>query len=210
MILIGQFDSPFVRRVGIALKLYRIPFEHRPWSTFGDAGKIRPYNPLTRVPTLVLDDGEVLIDTFAILDYLDERVGPSRALIAESGPERRRALKVCALASGLADKAVSLIYERGLHTQTSQVWIDRCRAQIGAGFDALEAERSGRASPWWSGDSIGHGDIAVACVIRLTREVHADLFDFARWSALLAHAERCEARPEFQEISQPFAAPARA
>ena len=61
MILIGQYDSPFVRRVGIALTLYGMAFEHRPWSVFGDTEKIRPYNPLVRVPTLVLDDGEVLI-----------------------------------------------------------------------------------------------------------------------------------------------------
>src|ERR1043165_7884227 len=67
MILIGQYDSPFVRRVGIALTLYGFAFEHKPWSTFGDADKIRPYNPLTRVPTLVLDDGEVLIDSTVIL-----------------------------------------------------------------------------------------------------------------------------------------------
>src|SRR3954447_88930 len=95
MILIGQFDSPFVRRVGIALRLYDLPFEHRPWSTFGDADKIAPYNPLRRVPTLVLDDGEMLIESTAILDHLDETVGPSRAMIAESGPPRREALKVC-------------------------------------------------------------------------------------------------------------------
>ena len=61
MILIGQYDSPFVRRVGIALTLYGLPFEHKPWSTFGDAEKIRPYNPLTRVPTLVLDDRDGIV-----------------------------------------------------------------------------------------------------------------------------------------------------
>ena len=77
MILIGQYDSPFVRRVGIALTLYGLPFEHRPWSTFGDAEKIRPYNPLIRVPTLVLDDGEVLIESHIILDYLDSLVPPT-------------------------------------------------------------------------------------------------------------------------------------
>ena len=82
MILIGQFDSPFVRRVAIALRLYDLPFEHRPWSTFGDADKIAPYNPLRRVPTLVFEDGEVLIESTAILDYLDEVVGPSKAMIA--------------------------------------------------------------------------------------------------------------------------------
>ena len=63
MFLIGQYDSPFVRRVAIALRLYDLPFEHRPWSTFGDADKIAPYNPLRRVPTLVLDSGEALIES---------------------------------------------------------------------------------------------------------------------------------------------------
>jgi glutathione S-transferase len=79
MILIGQYDSPFVRRTAIALRLYGLPFEHRPWSTFGEADKIAPYNPLRRVPTLVLDGGETLIESFAILDYLDELVGPDKA-----------------------------------------------------------------------------------------------------------------------------------
>jgi glutathione S-transferase len=78
MFLIGQYDSPFVRRTAIALRLYGLPFEHRPWSTFGDADKIAPYNPLLRVPVLVLDDGEALIDSAAILDHLDETVGHDR------------------------------------------------------------------------------------------------------------------------------------
>eukprot|EP01036_Dinobryon_divergens_P061241 gene61241-81638_t len=71
MILIGQYDSPFVRRVGIALTLYEQAFEHRPWSAWGDADQLRALNPLTRVPTLVLDEGDVLIDSHSILDYLD-------------------------------------------------------------------------------------------------------------------------------------------
>ena len=58
MILIGQFDSPFARRVGIAMRLYGLSFEHRPWSVFGDAEKIAQYNPLMRVPTLVMENGE--------------------------------------------------------------------------------------------------------------------------------------------------------
>ena len=86
MILIGQYDSPFVRRVGIALTLYRLPFEHRPWSTFADAEKIRPYNPLTRVPTLVLDDGEVLIESHSILDYLDSLMPAAERLFPAAEP----------------------------------------------------------------------------------------------------------------------------
>ena len=114
MFLIGQYDSPFVRRTAIALKLYGIPFEHRPWSTFGDADKIAPYNPLLRVPVLVLDGGEALVDSAVILDHLDETVGPERAMLARSGPARRKQLRTIALATGLGDKAVSLIYERVL------------------------------------------------------------------------------------------------
>jgi glutathione S-transferase len=110
MFLIGQYDSPFVRRVAIALRLYGLALEHKPWSTFGDADKIAPYNPLRRVPTLVLDDGEALIESTVILDYLDELVGPEKAMLPRSGAERRHHLRICALASGLGDKAVSLRY----------------------------------------------------------------------------------------------------
>src|SRR5579875_3132761 len=115
MILIGQYDSPFVRRVAIALHLYGLSYEHRPWSTFGDGEKLAAYNPLRRVPTLVLDDGQVLIESGAILDCLDEQAGDAARLIASRGPARRAALKLCALATGLCDKMVSLVYERVLH-----------------------------------------------------------------------------------------------
>jgi glutathione S-transferase len=207
MILIGQFDSPFVRRVGIALKLYGLEYEHRPWSTFRDADRIAPFNPLRRVPTLVLEDGEVLIESAAILDYLDERVGIAKALMADSGVARRQALKTCALATGLADKAVSLVYERALHSETSDVWIARCQGQIGSVLDVLEADRSRRTSAFWFGESINHADVAVACALRFLREAHAALFNDARWPNLVAHAQRCEALPAFQAVKQEFIPP---
>jgi glutathione S-transferase len=202
MILIGQYDSPFVRRVAIALRLYGLPFEHRPWSTFGDADRIAPFNPLRRVPTLLLEGGEALIESTAILDYIDELVGPEKAMIADSGPQRRQSLKICALGSGLADKAVSLIYERVLRKDQLQLWVDRCQAQIGGVLDVLESERGAVAAPWWFGERIGHADIMVACALRFTGEAHPALFGAARYPALSAHAARCEALPAFVEIVQ--------
>lgn len=130
MILIGQYDSPFVRRVGIALTLYEMPFEHRPWSTFGDADKIRPYSPLTRVPTLVLDNGEVLIESHSILDYLDSLVPPAKEMFPSTEPARHQALKIAALATGMGEKAVSLFYEKRFHKEVSKLWIERCQSQI--------------------------------------------------------------------------------
>jgi glutathione S-transferase len=204
MILIGQFDSPFVRRVGIALDIYGLPYEHRTWSTFGDADRLASFNPLRRVPTLVPDDGEPLIDSVTILDWLDETVGPERALIAQHGPGRRAALKVCALATGLANKAVSLLYERIPHEETSQIWVDRCLTQIADVLNALEADRATRPGAYWFGEKIGHADIAVACTIRFTREAHPGLFDPLRWTALAAHAARCEGLERFRHIVQPL------
>jgi glutathione S-transferase len=207
MILIGQYDSPFVRRTAIAMTLYGVAFEHRPWSTWGDGDALAKLNPLRRVPTLVMDDGEVLMESGAILDMLDERAGPDNALIARSGPQRRHALRICALSTGLADKAVSLFYEGLLHEAPSQTWIDRCRGQIGDVLTALETERAASMGPWWFGERIGHADIAAACGIRFVKEAHAGLFDAARWPALAAHAEACEALPAFQTICQPLIPP---
>ncbi len=207
MILIGQFDSPFVRRVAIAARLYGIPFEHRPWSTFGDAEKIAPFNPLRRVPTLVLDDGEALVESTVILDYLDELAGPDKALIAPRGPERRHALKISALAMGLGDKSVSLLYERVLRKDALKLWVERCESQIGGVLAVLEKERAAVKTPYWFGERIGHADIAVACVLRMSREAHPGLFDAARYPALAVHAARCEALPPFQEIVQPLSPP---
>jgi len=207
MILIGQYDSPFVRRVGIALVLYGLPFEHRPWSTFADADKIRPYNPLVRVPTLVLDDGEVLIESHSILDYLDSLVPADRKLYPFTEPARHRALKIAALATGLADKSVSLFYEMRLHGQVSDVWVNRCRAQIAGVLVALEADRARRGGAYWFGDRIGHADIAVTAALSFLSEVHPSLIGLVDFPALGAHVGRLEALPAFEAIRQPFIAP---
>jgi glutathione S-transferase len=202
MFLIGQYDSPFVRRVAIAMRLYGIAYDHKPWSTFGDADKIAPYNPLRRVPTLVLDDGEALIESTMILDYLDDRVGADRAMIARSGDARRRQLRICALALGLGDKGVSLLYERVLRKDRPlELWVERCTAQISGVLEMLEKERAAVKTPYWFGENVGHADIAVACVLRFAGEAHPALFD-ERYPALKAHSARCEALPPFQEIVQ--------
>jgi glutathione S-transferase len=207
MILIGQYDSPFVRRVGIALTLYGLAFEQWPWSIFADADRIRPYNPLTRVPTLILDDGSVLIESHLILDHLDNLAAPDRALFPRSEPDRHRALKVAALATGMADKAVSLFYEKRLHKEVSDVWVERCRGQIASVLSALEADRAARPDAYWFGDRIGHADIAVAVVLRFVGEAHPGLMELADYPALTSHAARLESLPVFREIIQPFIPP---
>ena len=108
---------------------------------------------------------------------------------------------------GLGDKGVSLLYERVLRKEKQlDLWVERCKSQISGVLEVLEKERAAVKTPYWSGENIGHADIAVACVLRFTGEAHPALFD-ARYPALKAHSERCEALPPFQEIVQPLAPP---
>lgn len=204
MILLGQYDSPFVRRVAIALRLYGIDYEHRPWSVWGDADKIAAFNPLRRVPTLVLDDGTCLIESAAILDALDDEIDPARLLCPRAGLVRRECLRVSALATGLADKAVTLFYEPLMHHDPSERMVERCVRQIGDVLRVLEDDRRRRDSTFWLGPSLSHADIAVACALRFTCEAHPDRFDLTPWPALARHAQTCEALPVFQEIVQPL------
>ncbi len=208
MILIGQYDSPFVRRVGIALTLYGMAFEHRAWSVFGDAERLRAYNPLMRVPTLVLEDGFALIDSASILDHLDSLVPPDRALCPDVEPARRHVMQATALATGLAEKAVALFYEIRMHPNPSPAWSARCADQITTTLSAIEAARAAVDGPYWCGTRITHADIALTCAWRFLADAHGMRFDLAPYSATATHARWFEASPAFQAIAQDFTAPA--
>jgi len=206
MILIGQYDSPFVRRVGIALTLYGMAFEHRPWSTFGEADLIRPLNPLTRVPTLVAD-GVALTDSHVILAEIDARVPAERALMPASPQARLAARRVIGLATGLADLAVGLFYEMRLHDHVSAALVARRRGQIAATAAAMEAEAGARPAPFLFEDRIGHADIALAAALRFLAEAHRGLVPREAIPGLAARCAALEALAPFRAISQPFIPP---
>jgi len=208
MILIGQYDSPFVRRVGIALSLYGLAFAHRPWSVMGETERIAALNPLVRVPTLLLDDGEVLVDSVTILDHLDTLVPEAARLVPSGGPERRAALRLAALAMGAAEKAVSLFYELRFHPAPAESWVARCRMQILGTLAALEHERAARPGPFWFGDTFGHADIALGCALRFIAEAHPGLVAAGSLPALAAQVAAMEALPVFRAVEQPFIPPA--
>ena len=116
MILVGQFDSPFVRRVAVTLHHYHMPYTRNPLSVFRNAEDMQKINPLIRVPALILETGETLIDSGAIIDALDEMAGPARALTPAHGPERRKVMQAVVLATGTAEKVVALFFERLFHS----------------------------------------------------------------------------------------------
>jgi glutathione S-transferase len=210
MLLIGMFDSPFVRRVAVSLKLLGIGCEHANWSVGRDFDRIRAHNPLGRVPTLVLDDGEALIESSAILDYLDELVGPERALLPRSGPERRAALKLMAIAVGAAEKCVAQVYEDAFRPPERRhaPWVERCRQQmLGAAAELERACAARGAGEWLLGGRCTQADITATCAFTFTSDTGRLPADPAQFPAWRAHAARCEALPEFRATRAEWSAP---
>ena len=141
MLLIGVNRSPYTRRVAITLEVYGAPYDQQALSGFGNRTEVRAKNPLGRIPALVLDDGEVLLDSGAIIDHLDETYGRDRALTPAAGADRRAVLSVSALMMGAYDKGLHAAYERNHHPpeKVHQPWIDDCLAQMTSALAAVEA-----------------------------------------------------------------------
>jgi glutathione S-transferase len=196
MDLIGYYESPFVRRVGVTLHLYGLPFTHRPLATVPDAAEICALNPLGRIPALLLDDGEVLIDSIMIIDWLDELVGPERALVRREGPDRRRVNRLVALAQGATEKYVAAYYERHRRPQSHlwQPWLDRLERQAAAGLTALEAMVEG---PFLLGAALSHADIATAVGMLSMRADMPHLAPPGRYPRLDALVRAADALPAF-------------
>lgn len=100
---------------------------------------LRATNPLSQVPTLILDDGEILFDSSVICDHLDAEGGAG--LIPAGGRDRRRALTLQALADGMGSAAIAVVRER-MRPEGDQrpELIARQLAAIVAGLDLLESE----------------------------------------------------------------------
>ncbi|HWD26283.1 MAG TPA: glutathione S-transferase family protein [Rhizomicrobium sp.] len=195
MILVGQYDSPYVRRVAVALRLLGIAYEHDTRSVFGDFDDMRRTNPLGRIPSLVLDDGAVLIDSAAILDHIDETVGPARALIPARGTARRACLQRIALACGGIDKiGGGVVYER-LVRPSQHRWADwtaRCSTQGVGALAALDA------ADWPHAERLDQSQITTACLLFYLKVNAPEFIPAGRYPVLDALAARCADMAPFQ------------
>jgi glutathione S-transferase len=210
MKLVGMFDSPYVRRVAISMRLLDVPFEHANWSIGADQARIAELNPLGQVPVLVLDDGEPLVDSAVILDYVDQVVGPARALVPATGDARRRVLGWTALAAGVADKARLQMYERVFRPAALQhePLRLRLRAQMIATCQRLEDACAAReGAEWLVGDRITQADVTLGCALTYAMETVGLPANEHALPALRARHARLAELPVFREIYMRFDAP---
>jgi glutathione S-transferase len=209
VVLIGMFDSPFVRRVAVSMNLLGVLFEHRNWSVGKDFELIRQFNPLGRVPVLVQADGDTLIESSAILDFLDESAGPERALLPLSGESRREALRLVATAIGAADKGVLQVYETAFRPPEKRYrpWVERCHTQMHAALAELDRACEMRTGEWLIGNRISQADITVACAYAFISDAFAINRDGVVYPNLGAAAARCETLSEFRSVKAEWFAP---
>lgn len=198
MILIGRYRSPFTRRVAIAMRLLGFAYEHRPHTAWRNLKEVRAVNPVGRVPALVLDSGETLFDSSAILDYLDQLAGPERALIPPREPERHQALRVVACALGALEKVVAALYEQTMHPpeKVHQPWIAHNESQAVSALHWLEALAP---SPWLVGPRLTQADITTVVMYDFTRIVNPALMPDGRFPSIDRLAARCSSLAAFSE-----------
>ncbi|MHC8309439.1 glutathione S-transferase [Pseudomonas sp. GT1P32] len=195
MKLIGMLDSPYVRRVAISAKRLGIDLDHQSVSVFRHFEQFQQINPVVKAPTLVLDDGEVLIDSTLIIDYLEALAGPGNSLMPEDLNQRLRSLRLIGLALAACEKSVQLYYERNLRPAEIQFepWVERVEGQLAAAYSALERELE--LQPLKTDGSIDQDGITLAVAWSFTRLVvpdQVDAWQFPRISAFTDYAEGLE------------------
>jgi glutathione S-transferase len=143
------------------------------------------------MPVLILDSGETLIESAAILDYLDEIAGPSAALIPRKGPERRKAMQILVCATAACDKAIAINYER--RRPAGHDWIERCRAQLDAALAELESFRLELSDH----RKLQQAEITTACAYAYVRRIEPEAARAMRYPSLERLSAACEMRQEF-------------
>ena len=201
--LIATLTSPYTRKVRIALAEKKIECElaeHSPWSA---DNPVAAFNPLGKVPVLVLDDGTALDDSRVIVEYIDS-VSPVSRLIPEPTRQRILVRRAEALADGVCDAALAIVLERRRPpAQQSPEWIARQRQKLEAGVAALASELGDK--PWCNGESYSLADIATGCALGYLALRGGEIGWSHDYANLTRLAEKLERRASFADTAPPTA-----
>ena len=203
MKLIGMLDSPYVRRVAVSLQFLGVPFEHEAVSVFRHYDKFVGINPAVKAPTLICDDGGILMDSTLILDYAERLSG--RTLMPSGLPERQRALYLVGMALAAVEKSIQHYYEHELRPEEKRhaPWVERVTGQLHRALRALEDAVT--RSPLEAGrERIDQAGITLATVWSFMQGIHPSLVPAADYPAIAAFAAKCEALPEFRRAPHGF------
>jgi glutathione S-transferase len=199
MRLIGMLDSPYVRRVAISLQMLQLPFSHESLSVFRAFDAFAQINPVVKAPSLVSDDGIVLMDSGLIIEHAERLAGPALSLMPVDAGAYVRAQRIIGLALAACEKSVQIVYERNLRPaeKQHQPWLDRVHGQLTSAYRLLEAEVRD-AAPWLFAERPMQADITSAVAFRFTQDVLPGAIAMEAHPRLAALSARAESTPEFR------------
>lgn len=199
MQLIGMLDSPYVRRVAISLQLLDLRFEHRSISVFSTFTQFQQINPVVKAPSLICDDGEVLMDSTLILEYAEALAASGKSLMPVGITERQHALRAIGLALAACEKSVQIVYERNLRPaeKRHEPWVSRVTGQLLAAYAALESELD-RRPPAVTSAAIDQAGVSMAVAWHFTQMMLPDVVDAANYPTLCRFSSQAESLAEFK------------
>lgn len=197
MRLIGMLDSPYVRRVAVSLRYLGIPFEQSEISVFRSIEAFSKINPLLKAPSLLCDNGEVLIDSTLILDYAKRLPTNGKTLMPEALSDYQKAARIIGLGLNACDKTVQIEYERQRpRDKQHQPWLDRIHAQLETAYDLLEAEAAA-TSDWLVPGQFSQADITCSVAWQFTQFIMPDVVNINKYPAISVLSQKAESQPEF-------------
>jgi glutathione S-transferase len=197
MKLIGMLDSPYVRRVAISLQLLGLRFEHQSLSVFRTFPEFQRINPVVKAPTLVCDDGTVLMDSTLILEYAEALARP-RTLKPTDLLALQSDLRLTGLALAACEKSVQIVYEHRLRPpeKLHEPWLSRVTGQLLSAFELLEQELAHRPLIAKS-ESLTQGGVSVGITWHFTQHMLPQVVQADRYPHLARFSEQVESLPEF-------------
>ncbi len=193
-----MLDSPYVRRVAIALEALGIPFEHEAVSVFSTFEKFQSINPVVKAPTLICDDGEVIMDSSLILQFVEAAKSGGRSLWPSEPLSLQREFRAVSLALAACEKSVQTVYERNLRPESAQYepWLARVRGQLLAAYAGLEQEIETHGEIF---SGLTHASIASAVAWQFTQSELGPIVPAKNHPLLVKLSERMESLPEFRK-----------
>jgi glutathione S-transferase len=198
MRLIGMLDSPYVRRVAISLEFLGVPFEHEAISVFSTYEAFERINPVVKAPSLVCDDGEVLMESSLILQFVEAaRTGGDSLWSLGDAARLQHEMRAVSLALAACEKSAQIIYERNLRPPSAQYepWVERVQGQLLQAYAALEHEVQARQPVF--AQPRRQASITAAIAWQFTHSMLASIVLAEKYPGLAALSARMECTPEF-------------
>jgi glutathione S-transferase len=197
MQLIGMLDSPYVRRVAISFECLGVAFEHKAVSVFTTFEQFQRINPVVKAPTLVCDDGEVLMDSSLILQFVEARA--KKSLWSKDAVELQHEFRAVSLALAACEKSVQIIYERNWRPKEFQYepWVTRVSGQLLAAYEGLEKEVQQRKQIFTG--PLNQASITAAVAWQFTQSILPKVVLASAHPGLVRLSEKSEQTAQFKK-----------